>query len=155
MHATKDIDVSSAECFGYARIGLGSDDENTDEEHSEQYSEQWTPNVSPDMPMAEFEAEVVRAARYGASLHEQTNDELEDDQWQEAEVIVGDDTAEVPAANPHSASWDTPLSQESVEAIRLGMQGFALPADAAPSWAIGLSDEAWMQAIHRVVREGK
>jgi len=168
---------ASAQIFGYATLGgdmdggfqclgdnneddeegfqcLGGDDDDDDQNDGGRVDAQlddqeWTPTIQPDMKFSEFEAEVVRAARYGASLEET----LDDDEWQEAE-IVGADGEPIPAGpgtelpnEGHSASWKAPISEDTAEAVRAAMAGFTLPPDAAPAWANDIPEEQWMAAL--------
>jgi len=160
----------AAACFGYATIGGDSEEEeeavglegagapqagetgSAEGVNDSDSRDGFVPNVRPDMRYSEFEAEVVRAARYGAGLEEDGGGGLEGD-WQEAEVVREEEDAtpiERPPVGPdggHAASTLAPLSNEKADAVKEAMKGFALPAEATPAWAEGISEEDWIKAL--------
>ena len=109
------------------------------------------PNVRPGMRYRDFEAEVVRAARYGANLPPAEEDATVGDglqgDWQEAEVIRGEGEDTDLKHGGHAASTLEPLSEEKADAVKEAMKGFALPAEATPAWAAAIPESDWIKAL--------
>lgn len=172
-----DEDDAAAACFGYATIGGESEEEEEEEgdeaqapgssdmqgaTSGEEDQGGFVPNLRPDMRYSEFEAEVVRAARYGATLSPAEEDatvgEGLDGEWQEAEIVRNEEDTDVarPAPNGgHAASTLAPLSEERAAAVKEAMAGFALPAEATPSWAAGIPEADWIKAIAAGAKGGE